>query len=248
MEINNDIEKSNLPESNFIEKILDKYKSMQITDDLNSLEFLRNKKIIICGNAREGYIENKSNIVIDSYDVVVRVNCYQIIPSITGVKTTIHMVSTTNTIFIENNTDNLKNLYPEFNKANYALISNEKSFNTRLNTIVKQPLTIPRIIFNMSEIEKAINELTNYFFNKKGNRMTGCTTLIFFLLIRKKIPFHIETIGFSNHELVNNKQTYYWGERIIPDNKVNYHQNHVFELQPLLINYINELNNIEIQE
>jgi hypothetical protein len=153
------------------------------------------------------------------------------------------MVGTTNMSLIKNNTGNLIKLYPEFNKANYALISNEKSFNTRLNTKIKQPLTIPIITFNISIIDKAINELTNYFFNKIGIRMTGCITLIFFLLIRKKIPFHIETIGFSKHELVNNnKQTYYWGERNIPRNVVNYHLNHVFELQPLLINYINELN------
>jgi len=71
--------------------------------------------------------------------------------------------------------------------------------------------------------------------------MTGTKLLIIFTLLKIHNDVELNYIGFSNHELVNNTQTYYYGERKLENEKdIKRHTKiHDFNLQYLLLDLIN---------
>ena len=211
--------------------IIKSYKNHNIfTTDILSL--FENKSIIICGNGNTGYEKNKSNIYIDSHDIVIRVNSYKKISNICGNKTTFHFMNSLNTNFHSENDP----IFPVCNDCEYILINDENNYLKKLKKLKK--INKPIIMYNTKLIDKIMLQL----FNTKI-RMTGSIILIIAILISMTVKCEINYIGFSDgHNLIKNNQIYYWGNRQIKDNKyIKLHNSHDFNKQFKLLNIITYL-------
>jgi hypothetical protein len=206
-----------------------KYHSIFTT---NILSLFENKSIIICGNGNTGYEENKSNIYIDSHDIVIRVNSYKKISNICGNKTTFHFMNSLNTNFHSENDP----IFPVCNDCEYILINDESAYLKKLKKL--KEIRKPLVLYNTKLIDRIMLKL----FNTKI-RMTGSIILIIAILIKMNVNCEINYIGFSDgHNLVKNNQIYYWGNRLITDNKyVKLHNSHNFDKQYKLLNIITYL-------
>lgn len=191
------------------------------------MNYFINKNIIIVGNGLNGFQRNISNKYIDKHDIVVRINSYKIIPHITGIKTNIHFMGSTQKKF--HTTDNP--IYPYRNKCDFILHSENKKFIDRLYDIFTPEKPIIR--FKTNKINKIIKNIFG-----KSHGMSGPQCLMIFIWIALKCKCNLSYIGFGNHQLHNNKQQYYWGERELSKDHAEYHNNHKFDMQYKLLKII----------
>jgi hypothetical protein len=208
-----------------------KYNDYRLLNELNTYKdkkllsidynFCEKKKIIICGNGADGYEENISNKFIDSHDIIVRINSYKIIPKISGTKTTIHYIGSINRGFHSEDDPP----FPEFNKGEYIFLQNED----HKKKLISMGFEIKNnLVFLNRGILHRINKTA---FNSKAI-MSGTIIFTLFILIKLNVDCEINYIGFSNHKIKNNKQSYYWGDREIK-NDINktLHNKHNFDSQ-----------------
>ena len=198
-----------------------------------NLSFFENKKIILVGNGPDGFKASLSNKYIDSHDIVVRINSYKIIPNLTGTKTTIHVMGSTDIKFHDST---INPIYPVKNKCDYIFHSDNRSFKKRLDKIVN--IKKPRVLFK----QDILSELSKKICNTKKN-CTGPSCLILFILITLKTNCHLNYIGFGKHQLnAKGNQEYYWGERVLKTKKLgDFHSNHGFDKQHKLLKVIDLL-------
>jgi len=198
------------------------------------LEYFNNKKIIIVGNGNEGFEKNVSNLYIDSHDIIVRINSYKIIPEISGIKTDIHFMSTTNANVHTKN----EPIYPNVNQCKFIFACNNVNFLQRLNRLVK--IKTPIIMWNYIIIHSILEKIVN----KKTKGMSGAYCLIIFIWISLQVKCTINYIGFGKHKINNYQQEYYWGKRQISQTHHLYHQLHAFDKQFILLDTLDIMKDI----
>lgn len=200
--------------------------------------YFEDKRIIIVGNGPNGFSENVSNEYIDNHDIVVRVNSYKLIPNITGVKTDIHFMGSSDRLFHDE--ENV--IYPLHSQGKFAMMSNHPKFKTSLDKIIsdKNEILMSEIIyFDLSTVRQILQKIFNL---KNICGMTGPYCFIIFYWISLFVKCEINYIGFGNHSLnKNNNQVYYWGERIINKSGLKIHNTHNFDMQYILLNLIDNM-------
>ena len=99
---------------------------------INFINYTHNKSIILCGNGSEGYIENESNKFIDSHDIVIRMNTFELIPEITGTKTDVHFTGSTIS------TNGINPYEKNSSISSFILQTKSKSFESRFKKFIKK--------------------------------------------------------------------------------------------------------------
>lgn len=193
------------------------------------ISYISNKNVILCGNGSNGYQENESNKFIDSHDVIVRINGFEIVPKITGTKTDIHFIGSTIC------TNGVNPYKKNHSNSEYKLIINSCPFKRRLEKIYKTE----KKTFLYDSIE--IRNLHNKIFGTR-NLMSGTQALLIFTLLKIHCNINLDYIGFSDHKLSSDgTQSYYWGKRKLQNKRdlIRHKKYHDFHLQFLLIDIIN---------
>jgi len=188
------------------------------------------KSIVVCGNGPYGYEKNISNQIINSCDIVVRMNEFKLVGGLTGAKSSIHFLSSSlcsytidenlDYMISINNMHKLKNKYEKLKSKNLIIC----------NTIV-------------------IEELLKKYFkldDSENLKITGLISIIYFYLICKKYNIKdLYIFGINNHALnKEGKQIYVDKIRDIPSKTL--HESHNFFIQELIINQLIDKNTMKV--
>ena len=195
---------------------------------LNLINYTFNKKIILCGNGNIGYVKNESNKFIDDHDIVVRINGFEIIPDITGTKTDIHYTGSTIS------TNGINPYEKNISLSKILLQNNSESFQHRFKKLYRS--NKPIFKFDNNEMS-----LLHYKVFGTKSLMSGTQALLIFTLLKIHNNVKLNYIGFSNHELKDKTQTYYWGTRKLSSSRdiIRHERYHDFHLQYKMIDIIN---------
>ena len=124
-----------------------------------------------------------------------------------------------------------KNFYPHRNECDYILFSNSKSLQKYAEEDHKFISKKPLIEFDYNLYKHIQNNLIN-----KDLLITGFAIFTILLLMKTRVKFELNYIGFSSdHKLEQNKQSYYWGKRTIDKAGINGHLKHGFIYQKKII-------------